>query len=874
MEEKGDSLISEKEDSLISEKEERINKIALTYYSRKDVQEAIFNFCKNRETIPRRSDIFGKRPDNLEYPSEVFQAVKKGWASFHCSEELWTNPLEIKTEMTPEQYNNLRIGWDLLIDIDSKYLDYSKIAAELIIKALEFSGIKNYGIKFSVSGDTPILIKNKEKISLMPISQAISLIKQGDKLEVLSLDKNEKLKFSKIYNYLEHDDDLYEIIHEHSKVPLKVTKHHSVFVFEDGEILEKEVSKLKKRDFLVTFNSKKNPLEIKDIEITNSFQFGKNQYSRSNLSKKIKVTKELMRLIGYYLSEGHVTNIINQVGFSFNKNEKLYINDCQRLLRKITNRSISVRHPNLNSTQILIHSKEWASFFENFCGKGKKKHAPNSSWNLSKDLFLEMLKGYIRGDGYKLGKYHIAIKSVAHKLIDDLIWLCKLNGISCSLSTEKNKPHKLPQGNVFKGSFVYILVIPKSELEISEFSRARNKFSPYPRDRTFPINGLKKVYYQIKPKMFNYHRNEQMTLKKKRANLERIKKVIEWFKKFNSEQFTEESKKILLNYESLFKSDIGTIEIKSIKKIGKNKVYDISVEETEAFFGNYYPILLHNSGSKGFHIIVPWKAFPKKVYEQETKDMFPEYPRIISLYLTELIRAKLIEKITHIDGEKKSYIKDFEAPKKVMPDIILVSPRHLFRTPYSLHEKTSLASIVLNKEQLSSFQPKDADPLKVEIRNFYPEAKENEAKELLISALDWYKERSPKTEPRKSEKFKEVIIDKSKIVYPPCINNILKGLKDGKKRALFILINYLKSLNFDFDEIEKIITEWNKKNNPQLKQGYILSQLEWHKKQKKVLPPNCDKDYYKGIGVCLPDELCAKIKNPVNYTVRKSGRGR
>ncbi|MCJ2514069.1 MAG: hypothetical protein LN408_06505, partial [Candidatus Thermoplasmatota archaeon] len=28
-------------------------------------------------------------------------------------------------------------------------------------------------------------------------------------------------------------------------------------------------------------------------------------------------------------------------------------------------------------------------------------------------------------------------------------------------------------------------------------------------------------------------------------------------------------------------------------------------------------------------------------------------------------------------------------------DIILVSPRHLFRTPYSLHEKTALASIII-----------------------------------------------------------------------------------------------------------------------------------------------------------------------------------
>lgn len=408
-----------------SSKEERIDKIAISYYSRKDLQEAIFKFCKNRETIPSyMMQNFGKRPDSLEYPNELIQHVKKGATSFHCSEELWEAPLEIKTEMTPEQYSKIRIGWDLLIDIDSKYLDYSKILAELIIKALEFSGIKSYGLKFS--------------------------------------------------------------------------------------------------------------------------------------------------------------------------------------------------------------------------------------------------------------------------------------------------------------------------------------------------------------------------------------------------------------------------------------------------------------GSKGFHLIVPWKAFPKEVYGIKTKEMFPDYPRIISKYLSNLVHKELVKKITELSGDNKQYIKDYDSAKEVIPDLILVSPRHLFRAPYSLHEKTSLASIVITREQLKTFNPQDAAPLKVDIKNFYPDAEENEAKELLISALDWHKSKEDySTKKVLGRKFEEVEIDKSIIIMPPCINNILKGLKDGKKRALFILINYFKSLNYSSEEIEKIINGWNEKNNPKLHKGYITAQLDWHKKQKKVLPPNCDKEYYKAIGICTPDEFCNLIKNPVNYTVRK-----
>ncbi|MCX6748906.1 MAG: hypothetical protein NT076_04850 [Candidatus Pacearchaeota archaeon] len=845
-----------------------IGNIAFIYYSRKDVQDAIFNFCKNRETIARHEDAFSKRPDTLEYPSDIMQQVKKGFTSFHCSQEFWEDPLKLSTELKLEELKELRTGWDLLIDIDSKYLDYSKIAASLIIQALEFHGVKNLGVKFSVSGETPILVKNREKISLLQIQEAINLIKKGEKLSVLSIDKAKKLKFSKIYDYLEHEDELYEISHENSKIPLKATAHHSVFVFENAEIKEKKVSDIKPGDFLVTFNSNSILAKSKETDIENTFEFGSNQNSKKNITNKVELTKDLMRLIGYYLSEGHITNTINQVGFTFNQNEKEYIEDCSKLLTKITNKIPSIRHPNTGSTQLLIHSKEWASFFENFCGKSKGKHLPDFVWGCSKELFLELFLGYIRGDGYKLDKYEVVIKSVCPQLIRELVWLCKLNGISCSLSTEQNKPHTLPQGTFFKGSFVYLIKIPKSEIPLEEFFKGKNKFSPYPRERTFPIGILRKIYSQIKPKKFKQQRKEESTLKKPRANLERIKKVVEWFRDYKSTEFSEEAKKIIENYESLFNSEIGVVKIKTIKKIGGAKVYDVSVEETESFFGNEYPVLLHNSGGKGMHIIVPWKAFPKEINGIQAKDMFPEWPRIITSYLQQLINSKLVEKITKLTI-KEEYVKDLEEAKKVIPDLVLVSSRHLFRAPYSLHEK-GLASVVIDKSQVESFQPTEANPLKAQVKNFYPEAEPEEARELLVSALDWFKQQKEK--PKSNKNFQQVKLDKSSIVYPPCIAAIMLGLKDGRKRALFILINYFRSLGLEFEEIEEKIEAWNKLNKPELKQGYVSSQLAWSQRQNKRLPPNCSGDWYKGIAVCNPDNLCSKIKNPVNYSIIKSRR--
>ena len=150
--------------------------------------------------------------------------------------------------------------------------------------------------------------------------------------------------------------------------------------------------------------------------------------------------------------------------------------------------------------------------------------------------------------------------------------------------------------------------------------------------------------------------------------------------------------------------------------------------------------------------------------------------------------------------------------------------------------------------------------------------------ELLVQALDWHRQEieplsalSKNTQYKESNKeFKPIKLSNiSEKNFPPCVKRIFKGLTDGKKRALFILINLFRSVGMDKDELEKKIDDWNKRNNPLLKQGYINSQLSWSYRKKPIMPPNC-KEFYKGIGVCLPDNFCTFIKNPVNYIVRKN----
>ena len=102
---------------------------ALEYYSRRDVQKAILESAKDREVAVKYSDKgFGKRPDTLQYESDVLELAKQGATSFHISEERWQDPLLLRTGMSIKELNNLRIAWDLILDIDTNYFGFAKIS--------------------------------------------------------------------------------------------------------------------------------------------------------------------------------------------------------------------------------------------------------------------------------------------------------------------------------------------------------------------------------------------------------------------------------------------------------------------------------------------------------------------------------------------------------------------------------------------------------------------------------------------------------------------------------------------------------------------------------------------------------------------------
>lgn len=250
------------------------------------------------------------------------------------------------------------------------------------------------------------------------------------------------------------------------------------------------------------------------------------------------------------------------------------------------------------------------------------------------------------------------------------------------------------------------------------------------------------------------------------------------------------------------------------------------------------------SGRAGFHIFIPWKAFDPSISQG-----FPEIPRAIGLYLEDYV---------------KNFKEDLTKEERfgVHVDSVAIASRHLMRAPYSLNEKSWLASIPVRDPW---FSLEDARPDNVVVKPFLLKAKAGEAMSLVDLATDFVKRRQTRKRPV-AERPKGKVPEE---FFAPCIQNILKGLADGRKRAEFILRAYLSNVGWNWDEIEEFVLKWNKKNRPPLRESYLKGQIRWHRRQKKdVLPPNHDSPgFYKDMGVLAPE--CSATKNPLTSTFRR-----
>jgi hypothetical protein len=286
------------------------------------------------------------------------------------------------------------------------------------------------------------------------------------------------------------------------------------------------------------------------------------------------------------------------------------------------------------------------------------------------------------------------------------------------------------------------------------------------------------------------------------------------------------------------------------------------------------------SGNRGFHIGVRAEAFPKKINDKDIVEMYPRLPRGIIDYIREELREELIQKVEEYGFKEEMQTENGIDPFQVSDIENNWGQRHLFRMPYSLHDGSWLVSKPIAINDLMDFKKEDAKMENIEFEHdFLDDYEENEGKTLAIQAMDFLEnrkeERKADIEEKKDKDFERPEEAIPEEYWPPTINNILDGLEDGRKRGLFVLINFLQTLGYEWEEINSRIWEWNEENKEPLRESYVKSQLRWHQNRDEIVPPpNYDANgYYKDMQVYEGDNLEEQVSNPVSYAFKKAKGG-
>jgi intein/homing endonuclease len=615
-------------------------------------------------------------------------------------------------------------SYDLAFDIDNVQFEKAYATASRLKAMLDEFQV-SYNCKFSVAGSTPVMVENQGKVSVLPISEAVKIAKN---IKVLSLNKNKNVEFARVTDTLRHKKNTFAVYHSKSNIPIKITQDHSLMFLSDKlEITEKKITDNLKGQYLITYNTARElPKETPKIDVNFS-------HNGKPLKQKITLTKELMELVGYYLGDGFVS-LSSTINFTLGKHQ---ISDADRLRYLIQHlptdylpfnefaseilklKSEGMRPCNIvrkmngkcseafteqvfyrkrpkfirrerksyvyltkkNVRRVTFHSTPIYRFLiDNFGKYAHKKCLPTWVFRLPKPMIMALLRGYIQTDGHS-SEYEIRIKSVSFQLIRQFVWLLKMNGVSCSLLYEKLRPHRLPQGTIFKGSEVYILCVPKSELARTLYHRKKVKFAPETSNNLLPTKPLKILYKKLKPYGISKNRNIYNVFKKPLASKSRILSVLNWFFEEHKNDLDSDDTKIINKYFALMTSDIGICKIRKIEKCGIEQVYDFSVEGTENFFAGDYPILAHNSGTKGFHLVIPFENLP---------------PQLKSLPLPEM--CAIIKQLAY---ELKIYwgLKDL--------DMKIYDLRRIWKTPYSVVYPYYYVAMPLSDEQFEHFRLED-----------------------------------------------------------------------------------------------------------------------------------------------------------------------
>jgi len=308
---------------------------------------------------------------------------------------------------------------------------------------------------FCLHEDTPVLKRDANGYLLCQIKE----ITLND--ELFSFDEQYRSTISRVTKIRKKRSKKMGILRLKNGREMTATYDHKFFVYEKGGLTVKALSRIKPGD-LIPIPEKlryKRPKQKSFIDVKKSLleKWGDDPYWNSRLfidfkgehisvgnrkvitvSSKLRISRELFRLLGYYAAEGYIhfrhseKREDMQLGFAFGLHEKkTLVKDCVSCIKEVFGISPSVRQiPKRSEILVILPNIHALLFLALGTGcKAREKRVPPIVFNSSPALQNEFIRAYLAGDGhYEKTARRWRCVSVGKELITDLFYLFMIAG--------------------------------------------------------------------------------------------------------------------------------------------------------------------------------------------------------------------------------------------------------------------------------------------------------------------------------------------------------------------------------------------------------------------------------------------------------------
>ncbi|MBS3052683.1 MAG: adenosylcobalamin-dependent ribonucleoside-diphosphate reductase [Candidatus Aenigmarchaeota archaeon] len=303
------------------------------------------------------------------------------------------------------------------------------------------------------------------------------------------------------------------------RAAMLVTEEHPILTYKDGEMGWYPAYMIKEKDKVaLSYPNETKDVEkikvsgiVKDVTIENDkcyyeYKGGKFDafvHTTKSVNETIEVDYDLMKLFGFYLAEGNVSEN-DCVRFTLSVDEMEYCNEIISIMERkfgITARIETNSNPERKWLSLRFHSTILAKFFENIFGTGyNEKKIPNWITLLPVEKQKGLMSGMIRGDGTifkNWNKMNAKLVMSNTNLVYAFWQMCMRCGVFASLRKEK-----IPKlGNT--EPFICTLGDSKGQLLMNELFRKKIQ-EVVSLNKTFIINGfvftdvekIEKINYQ------------------------------------------------------------------------------------------------------------------------------------------------------------------------------------------------------------------------------------------------------------------------------------------------------------------------------------------------------------------------------------------